>query len=318
MSDSALLPPATSQASDSQEAEVHVDPCLRQRTLQLLRTEINFIPNQEFFDEGFRGDEVAAERLMRSSTKSSGKDLPAHLARLCETALLDAETERELFRQMNYLKFSANALRSRFDPAHPSIAAVKDVEKLMAEAVQIRDHLVQANMRLVMSIIKKFVTPQFSFDDLLSDGIFSLLQAVEKFDYGRGFRFSTYAYRAVARNTYRIVTGQHHGISKCSIEAGDLIEEIPDREDRSLLNEDTWSQLRTLLGDYIKRLDRREQFIIRSRYALGPHRKTRTFQCLADKLGVSKERARQLEQRAVKKLQTMAKGVDIDSIFLGA
>jgi len=73
-----------------------------------------------------------------------------------------------------------------------------------------------------------------------------------------------------------------------------------------------------LLGDYIKRLDRREQFIIRSRYALGPHRKTRTFQCLADKLGVSKERARQLEQRAVKKLQTMAKGVDIDSIFLGA
>lgn len=318
MSDSALLSPHTSQTSVSPEAEDCADPSLQQRTLQLLRTEINFIPNQEFFNEGFRGEEVVVERLVQSPTKSSGKDLPAHLARLCETALLDAETERELFRQMNYLKFSANALRSRFDPAHPSIAAVQEVEKLMAAAAQIRDHLVQANMRLVMSIIKKFVTPQFSFDDLLSDGIFSLLQAVEKFDYGRGFRFSTYAYRAIARNTYRIVTEQHHGISKCSIDAGDLIEEIPDQEDRSLLNEETWSRLRALLGEYIKRLDRREQFIIRSRYALGSHRKARTFQCLADKLGVSKERARQLEQRAVKKLRTMAKDVDIDSVFLGA
>ena len=61
-------------------------------------------------------------------------------------------------------------------------------------------------MRLVMSIVKKFVTPQHSFDDMLSDGICTLMQAVEKFDYDRGFRFSTYAYRSIARNAYRSVT----------------------------------------------------------------------------------------------------------------
>jgi RNA polymerase primary sigma factor len=54
------------------------------------------------------------------------------------------------------------------------------------------------------------------------------------------------------------------------------------------------------------RLDRRERFVIRSRYALGAHRKVRTFQCLANKLGVSKERVRQLEKRAVAKLKTFA------------
>ena len=63
-------------------------------------------------------------------------------------------------------------------------------------------------MRLVIAIVKKFVTPKHSFDDLLSDGIVSLMQAVDKFDYSRGFRFSTYAYRAIARNAYRTITDQ--------------------------------------------------------------------------------------------------------------
>jgi len=65
----------------------------------------------------------------------------------------------------------------------------------------------------------------------------------------------------------------------------------------------------------LEQLDRRERFIIRSRYALGAHRKVRTFQCLADKLGVSKERVRQLEQRAVSKLRTLAAEFEMDELF---
>ena len=48
-------------------------------------------------------------------------------------------------------------------------------------------------MRLVISVVKKFVTPQHSFDEMLSDGIMTMLYAIDKFDYDRGFRFSTYA-----------------------------------------------------------------------------------------------------------------------------
>ena len=67
------------------------------------------------------------------------------------------------------------------------------VERFLAAAQAIRDHIIKANMRLVISVVKKFVTPQHSFDDMLSDGIYSLMQAVDKFDFDRGFRFSTYA-----------------------------------------------------------------------------------------------------------------------------
>jgi len=58
--------------------------------------------------------------------------------------------------------------------------------------------------------------------------------------------------------------------------------------------------------------------VICGRYALGADLKIRTFQSLADELGVSKERARQLDQRAVGKLRTMAASVDLDEVFAAA
>ena len=81
------------------------------------------------------------------------------------------------------------------------------------------------------------------------------------------------------------------------------------------MTEGVWSNLRDLMSSMLGDLDRREQFIIRSRYALGAHRKVRTFQSLADKLGVSKERVRQLEQRAMCKLRAMAAEYEMDELF---
>ena len=63
-------------------------------------------------------------------------------------------------------------------------------------------------------------------------------------------------------------------------------------------------------------LDRREKLIIRARFSLGSHRKVHTLQSLADRLGISKERVRQLERRAMEKLQEMAAEQDALSISL--
>jgi len=241
--------------------------------------------------------------------------LPAHLARLCETELLTAEEERSLFRRMNYLKFRANAVRSTLDPEDPDEDAIAAIEAFLTSAQDIRDHIVNANMRLVMSIVKKFVTPQVSFDDLLSDGIFLLVQCVDKFDYDRGFRFSTYAYRSIARGSYRKVTDLQKELARYSTSGNDDAGfDVEDEGNTSSMDEQTWSTLRELLAGMMHKLDRREQFVIRGRYALSAHRKVRTFQSLADKLGVSKERVRQLEQRAVGKLRTMAASVDLDEV----
>jgi RNA polymerase primary sigma factor len=288
---------------------------VRDRAEALLRTEIDFIPNPEFAAEDQRASDLVDSTLVGKVSQAAPTDLPPHLRRLCETELLTHEQEASLFREMNLLKYQANVLRSRLDPDDVTEHQVRSIEILLSRAEVIRDHIIQANMRLVMSIVKKFVTPQQSFDDMLSDGIVTLMQTVEKFDYDRGFRFSTYAYRSIARHAYRTVTTAQQQEARFTRDAEEWAFEQADDHSGSSMTDQVWSNLRELTASMVDHLDRREQFIVRSRYALGAHRKVRTFQFLADKLGVSKERVRQLEQRAVGKLRTMAAELEMDELF---
>ena len=219
---------------------------------------------------------------------------------------------------MNLLKYQANAHRSRIDPDDADETSLDVIESLLSRAQKIRDHLIKANMRLVVSIVKKFVTPQQTFDDLLSEGVVTLMKAVEKFDFDRGFRFSTYAYRSIVRHTYRTVTVAQKEESRFTRDAEEWAFEHSDAQSSSSMGDQMWSNLRELMSSLLDQLDRRERFIIRSRYALGAHRKVRTFQYLADKLGVSKERVRQLERKAVSKLQGLAADSGSDDLFVAA
>ena len=207
---------------------------------------------------------------------------------------------------MNFFKYRANVLRAKLDLDDPQESEIREIENLLQNAKDLRDHIIQANMRLVISIVKKFVSPSFSFDELLSDGIVILMNAVEKFDYDRGFRFSTYAYRSIMRNAYRKVMDRKKDQARYAAVAEETIEGSIDEGSTASMDEKTWERLRGMLAKFLGNLDKRERLIVRSRYALGQFRTVQTFQSIADKLGVSKERVRQLEQRAVGKLQAMA------------
>lgn len=180
------------------------------------------------------------------------------------------------------------------------------IEKLVALAEWHRDRILEANLRLVFSIVKNFVNANNTFDDLLSDGIFGLIRAVEKFNYEYGFRFSTFATRVVRRNAYRMVVVNQQDRQKVSTGLQDLQLEISDEGRSSAISEKRWLELRSHLAVMLDDLDRREKFIVRARFSLGSHRKRHTLQSLANRLGISKERVRQLERRAVDKLRAMA------------
>ena len=287
---------------------------LRAATRSMLRTEVAFIGNDQFAVAG-HGDEAFAEPLELAPSQSelglaalrkSGIDLPMHLSRLCEVPLLKPNQERTLFWRMNFLLQQAAAHRSRLKLDRPSVSRLELIEKLVLLAEWHRDRIVEANLRLVFSIVKKFVNPNNTFDDLLSDGIVGLIRAVEKFDFDRGFRFSTYATQVVRRNSYRTVVLKQQERQKMLGGLQDMDIDLSDEARTGVISEKRWHELRGRLAVMLNDLDRREKFIIRARFSLGSHRKVHTLQALADRLGISKERVRQLERRAMDKLRAMA------------
>jgi RNA polymerase primary sigma factor len=291
---------------------------LAERVGHLLRHEVEYIPNADFARGTSRRDEAMLEvaaACTRRDVQPRPRDLPVHLARLCQTALLSAAEERQLFEAMNYLKYRVNVLRAKLRSESPDRRLVEKAQRLLDAATIIRDHIVQANMRLVISIVKKFVTPQYSFDELLSDGIDTLIQAVDKFDFDRGFRFSTYAYRSIARNAYRRVSDLQKEQSRFVSGSDELIREIPEEAPSQMFREDSWRQLTRTLKKMLANLDRREQLIVQGRYSAGADNRAKTFQSMADALGVSKERVRQIEQRAVRKLKAMARDLGVPDPF---
>ena len=111
---------------------------------------------------------------------------------------------------MNYLKYKAAKLReqARCRPG-PSAALMDQIEELYEEAVATKNQIIRANLRLVVSIAKRHVGPAENFFELVSDGNMSLMRAVEKFDYARGYKFSTYASWAIMKNFARTIPDEH-------------------------------------------------------------------------------------------------------------
>ena len=127
------------------------------------------------------------------------RDRPRYLASLYEVDLLNREQEQYLFRKYNYLKFKASRLREKLDPTKARAAAMDEIQQLYDEAVKIKNRIVQANLRLVVSIAKRHLGASEDFFQLVSDGNMSLIRAAEKFDYTRGNKFSTYASWAIMK-----------------------------------------------------------------------------------------------------------------------
>lgn len=284
--------------------------------VRLRGSSVRFIPNLDFTTAGDSQESDVVKAVLAGGVESAETPagLPPHLQRLCESDLLQFEEEQALFRAMNLRKFLANHHATQMDAEHATSEEINTIERSLSEAQLLREHLIKANMRLVMSIVKKFASNQVAFDEMLSDGLVALMNCVDKFDFDRGFRFSTYAYRSIARDLYRSLKTEKLRSTVLSQDGSEWEVEPADEQGSSAIRDGFWSHIREQTQAMIQHLDRRERFIIRCRYALGSHRKVKSLQFLADKLGVSKERVRQLEIRAVKKLRSMASEVELDDL----
>jgi len=225
-------------------------------------------------------------------------DIPPEMAGLYQMPLLNREQEAHLFRVMNYRKHQVHRLIER--KRRLSAEDRRQIAFLRTEADRLRNWLVQANLRLVVPFARQFAGQGHNFLDLLSEGNFSLFKAVDKFDFSRGFKFSTYASWALKRNFVRSLQKeqQHHDRFVTNVE--DLHEHEAGEADRSEATEDARRKVNRMLAA----LPPREQEILRQRAGLDNNgSEPATLEAIGKGLGISKERVRQLAQRALTNLR---------------
>ncbi|MFW5419547.1 RNA polymerase sigma factor RpoD [Nocardiopsis sp. CNT-189] len=127
---------------------------------------------------------------------SAGDLVRIYLREIGRVPLLTAEEEVELAKSIEVGLFAAEKLRRARSPAVPpqmSAEHAADLEQLVEEGECAKRRLIEANLRLVVSIAKRYIGRGLLFLDLIQEGNLGLIRAVEKFDYTKGFKFSTYA-----------------------------------------------------------------------------------------------------------------------------
>ena len=308
------------------------DAELQQKASELLTQEIRFIYSPDFDSlvDDEHPIELAQQLLQELSNVSNenrakldfaasmNSDEVAAVRNWCAPdPLLTFENEQVLFRAMNLLRFRINQQRARLSAKKPIARTIERIEKMLALVEKIRTQLVNSNLRLVSSIARKFSTSGCDVDEFSSDGCMILLGAIDRFDYSRGFRFSTYATHSIQRHFFRAWKLRQRRKERFSCLPPELLTEFPEEEPEQSICADPEAVVAELLAKADGVLDDREQQILMNRYGLGASTKARTLREIASDLGISKERVRQLQMKALERLKELLEPENSsgDSVF---
>jgi RNA polymerase primary sigma factor len=328
-------------------------------------TDLNYSDNTaeanqlSFFDEQDDENEMEYEEHISDHTGITSDDsVSLYLNEMSRVPLLTRDEEITLAKKM---VLGREARQTMID-ADGEIEDIEDVKRTIREGKEAREYLIKANIRLVVSIAKKYRRYGSSFLDLIQAGNVGLIRAVDKFDYTRGNRFSTYATWWIRRSVLRFLNQKERTIRlpnylsnrlrKVRHVTRDLsqqlgrqptLEEISEHVDQDVeelrqlihyarlpisldepVGEDGESELihfvenenavipfntvqQHLLEEDILNalgeLTEREASIIKLRFGLEGNR-SHTLKELGEIFGVTRERIRQIQQKALRKLRS--------------
>jgi len=274
---------------------------VRSRLLKARETKL--IHNAEFEAPG------ADERILNPTCESEApvkkirppKDLPPYLQDLYRQPLLSPQQEYNIFRKYNYLKFKAENIRRDIDVMDVAAETLDKLEALFEQIDEVKNDILRANLRLVVSIARRHVGKSPHFFEIVSDGNLALMRAVEKFDYARGYKFSTYASWAIMRNYARTIPEEMYQAAKAATGAEEMLATAPAREEED--REPFIEAARSIIKKGLDLLNARERDVVVWHYGLEEEKSPMTLEQIGNVFGVTKERIRQIERKALKKLR---------------
>ena len=241
----------------------------------------------------------------------------AFVAGMVEMPLLSLDEERYLFAWMNFLKRRAERNRQRLSLNRPDEALVEQIESDLRDSIAVRNRIAQSNLRLVVALSKKLSAAKQAgaldqMSELISEGTLPLIRSVELFDVSLGNRFSTYATWAVRNQMFRFLKRRQSLIDSAGGHDDLWMNRLVD--DRAVPEDD--ERLATQRGELVQRLlsqlSERERIVIASRFGLDGHPQGQSLNDIAQQLGLSKERVRQIVIASLEKLHEIANVGEIE------
>jgi RNA polymerase primary sigma factor len=222
------------------------------------------------------------------------------------TVLLTAAQERVLFLQYNYARHRVAQLQLEVGLSEPTEEQAREILKWYRIAHDYRVQIAETNLALVLAMAKRTRMSEVDFADLVSEGNMALLRSVDKFDCGRGFKFSTYACRAILKAFSR----QGMKLSKYrqrfpadfdpAMEKSDHLETL-----RALHERETAEEVKHIVTSNQADLSDVEKTVIHHRFGLEGKEEAPplTLEQVGQIIGVTKERVRQIQNKALEKIR---------------
>ncbi len=220
------------------------------------------------------------------------------------------EQETILFTQMNYARYRLCQLRRKLlRQTDWELDTIKELFNMYNYQMECRSNIVNGNMGLVLSLARKSKYAGVEFTDLVSEGSVALLRAVEKFDFTRGFKFSTYACHAILKGFYR-AAGQSYTYNE---RFPTQLENAHDKDDNQIRSLNIWQndlqdEFNVIFERNLAQLTKTESSILKMRFSIGENsnQDPMTLKSVGERLGLTKERVRQIQNEALAKMRPVA------------
>jgi RNA polymerase sigma factor (sigma-70 family) len=217
---------------------------------------------------------------------------------------LTGDEEVELFLRYNYACYRLGKL-IKAQNRRRSLGRARQMIHWFKRVMRTRAALASANMALVLAMAKRTRIPNVEFSELISEGNMALLRSIEKFDVARGFKFSTYACRAILKSFNRLATKTGRYRQYFPTEYDPEMERSDyDERKHEMQRDDSVESLRDIISQNRARLTETERLIVMERFALGRDgEKGRTLAQVGKMVGLTNERVRQIQNHALDKLR---------------
>ncbi len=230
------------------------------------------------------------------------------------SSLLDTDQEKLAFLRYNYARKRAQEAVAKFNK-QPARESARQVVRWYSRVRETRDVITQTNLALVLAMAKRTRMNEVDFGELVSEGNMALLRAIEKFDIARGFKFSTYACRAILKGFSRIAVKTSRYRQAFPAEYDPALEKSDFLETRRAESEkDAVEELQRIMGENRAHLSDVEKTVLQARFALSnvadpaglpadASSAPMTLEEVGQVIGVTKERVRQIQNKALEKLR---------------